>query len=153
MCIHVVLSFRQALLSSVVLFHRCYMYVDLGFNRAAPRKGGLTSTSATGGSRGTLPLRHLNNTRLAPIVARNVIFATRRTATMASKQLLSPLRRAVLQKVRPNASICVQCQRRWQSKVSQRPGSDRYVFKYGRCLAIWTKLTALQCPLPRCSQQ
>ncbi|KAM0698988.1 hypothetical protein Q7P36_001033 [Cladosporium allicinum] len=47
---------------------------------------------------------------------------------MASKQLLSPLRRAVLQKVRPNSSICVQCQRRWQSKVSQRPGSDRVHF-------------------------
>jgi hypothetical protein len=76
----------------------------------------------------TLPLRHLNNTHLAPIVARNVNHSTRRTANMASKQLLSPLRRAVLQKIHPNSSICVQCQRRWQSKVSQRPGSDRYMF-------------------------
>lgn len=74
--------------------------------------------------------RH-NNNRLTPIAAGNVIFATRWTANMASKQLLTPLRRALAQNARQRSSICFQCQRRWQSKVSQRPGSDRYAFEEG----------------------
>lgn len=48
---------------------------------------------------------------------------------MASKQILNPMRRAIAQKARSTpASVCFQCQRRWQSKVSQRPGSDRVHF-------------------------
>ena len=62
-----------------------------------------------------------------PIVAGNVILIPHRTARMASKQLMNPVRRAIVQRARPtSASVCFQCQRRWQSKVSQRPGSDRY---------------------------
>jgi hypothetical protein len=55
---------------------------------------------------------------------------------MASKQIMNPMRRAIAQKARPTAaSVCFQCQRRWQSKVSQRPGSDRYAGNQERCSA------------------
>ena len=75
-----------------------------------------------------------HNTHLIPIVASNVIFVPRRTAKMASKQILNPMRRAIAQKARSTpASVCFQCQRRWQSKVSQRPGSDRYAWNQQSC--------------------
>jgi hypothetical protein len=67
-----------------------------------------------------------HNTHVIPIVAGNVISAPHRTARMASKHLVNPMRRAVAQRARPtSANVCFQCQQRWQSKVSQRPGSDR----------------------------
>jgi uncharacterized protein YlaI len=71
---------------------------------------------------------------------------------MASKQLLNPMRRAIAQKVRPTfSSVCVQCQQRWQSKVSQRPGSDRYGFAL--VLRKNNELTITQCSIPRRSEQ
>jgi hypothetical protein len=77
-----------------------------------------------------------HNTYFAPIVAGNVIPAPHRTARMASRQIMNPMRRAIAQRARPtSARVCFQCQRRWQSKVSQRPGSDRYDGNQQRCSA------------------
>ena len=112
----------------------------------SPHTGGLSWLPATDGPCAT------DITHIAAIVAGNVILVTRRIAKMASRQILNPVRRAIAQKARPTpASVCFQCQRRWQSKVSQRPGSDRYA---GSKTALQNNsLTVVQSTFPWCGQQ
>ena len=69
-------------------------------------------------------LFHPNNDASAPAILKKRLFSVSKNHD-ASGNRSNPMRRAVAQRVRPT-SVCFQCQRRWQSKVSQRPGSDRY---------------------------